>query len=123
MHTNQVLQYLAIESVILFHTVDELQIAACGVIKPTTLCDESIRVGTSLLSTTHVRAYMALVNGEASGVQLLPSDGEEEPHSPLEMPTLVGEPHNTSNQTLGILWLMSCDSSWRSSKRRLHSES
>ena len=42
---------------------------------------------------------------------------------PLATPTLVGEPCNTCKQTLGILWIMSCDCSWRISAGRLHYES
>ena len=45
------------------------------------------------------------------------------PIYPLTTPTWVGEPHNTSKQTLRISWKRSCDSSWRSSAGRLHSES
>ena len=122
-HPEGVLQYSAIESVMLFHTADKLQIMECGVIKAMTLHDESIRVRTSPPSATHVWAYMAAVGREPSGTQPPPSNGEEEPHlSPIN-PTLVGKPCNTSKQTLGILWIMNCDSSWRSSAGRLHSES
>ena len=42
---------------------------------------------------------------------------------PLATPTQVGEPSNTSKQTLGILRIMSCYSSWRSFAGRLHCES
>ena len=122
-HPKGVLQYLVIELVMLFHTVDKLQIAACGVIKAMMLHDESIRVRTSPPSATHVRAYMAVVNGEPSSIQPLPSDGEGEPHSPPRNPTQKGQPHNASKQTLGISQVTSCNSSWRSSAGRLHSES
>ena len=39
-HPEGVLQYSAIESVMLFHTMDELQIMVCGVVKAMTLHDE-----------------------------------------------------------------------------------
>ena len=64
----------------LFHTTDELQVMMHGVVKAMMLHDEAIRVRTSPPSATHVRAYMAAVNGEPSGIQPPPSSGEEEPH-------------------------------------------
>ena len=81
-HPEGVLQYSTIESVMLFHTTDELQVMAHGFMKASMLHDEAIRVRTSPPSATHVRAYMAVVNGEPSSIQPLPSDGEEEPHLP-----------------------------------------
>ena len=71
MHPEGVLWYSAIESVMLFHTMEELHIAACGVVKAMMLHNESIRVRTSPPSATHVRAYMAEVNGEPSSIQHL----------------------------------------------------
>ena len=79
-HPEGMLWYSIIESVMLFHTMDELQVVACGVMKASTLHDEAIRIRTSLPSATHVRAYMAVVNGDPSGAQPPPSEGEEEPH-------------------------------------------
>ena len=73
-HPEGVLQYSAIESVVLFHTADELQIMVCGVMKALTLHDKVIKVRTSPPSAAHVRAYVAVVNGEPSGIQTLPSD-------------------------------------------------
>ena len=46
----------------LFHFTDEMQVMACGVVKAITLHKEAIKVRTSP-SITHVRAYMAVVNG------------------------------------------------------------
>ena len=68
-HTNHegVLQHSTIESVMLFHTTDELQIVTCGIMKALTLHDKAIRVRTSLPSAAHVRAYMAVVDGKSSG--------------------------------------------------------
>ena len=81
-HPEGVLQYSAIESVMLFHTMDKLQIAVCGVVKALTCCMmKPLEFRTSPPSATHMRAYMAVVNGEPSGTQPPPSDGEEEPHS------------------------------------------
>ena len=108
-HPEGILWHSAVESVVLFHTADKLQIVACGVMKASTLHDEAIKVRTSPPSAAHVRAYMAVVNGEPSGTQSLPSDGEEEPHlSP-------GDPHpgwrtlqqlqaNLGDLTDGELW-------------------
>ena len=79
-HPEGVLWYSAIESVMLFHTTDELQIKTCVVTKASMLHDEAIRVRTSPPSATHVRVYMAAVGGEPSSTQPLPSNGEEEPH-------------------------------------------
>ena len=66
-HPKGVLLYSTIKSVMLFHTMDELQVVACEVVKASTLCKEAIRVRTSPPSAAHVRAYMAAVNGEPSG--------------------------------------------------------
>ena len=66
-HPEGVLQYSAIESVMLFHTTDELQIMACWVMKALMLHDEAIIVRTSPPSAAHTRAYMAVVNGEPCG--------------------------------------------------------
>ena len=78
-HPEGVLQYSRIELVVLFHTTDELQIMAFGVVKASMLQKEAIKVRTSPPSATHVRAYMEAVNGETSSTQPPPSDREEEP--------------------------------------------
>ena len=89
-HTIGVLWYSESKSVMLFHTTDELQIVACGVVKAWMLHEEAIIVRTSPPSAAHVRAYMAVVNGEPFGAQPPPSDGEEEPHSSPSNPHLSG---------------------------------
>ena len=53
---------------------------------------------------------------------LHPVMGRRNPIYPLTTPTLVGEPYNTYKQTLGILQIMNCTSSWRISTGRLYSE-
>ena len=78
-HPKGVLQYFTIELVMLFHTVDELQVMAHGVMKASMLHKEAIRVRTSLPSATHVRAHMVVVNRKPCGAQPLTSKGEEEP--------------------------------------------
>ena len=44
MHPKGVLWYSAVKSVILFHSMDEMLVAACGVIKGMALCEETIRL-------------------------------------------------------------------------------
>ena len=77
-HLKGVLWYSAIKSLVLFHSADELQVMAHGVIKAMMLHEEAIRIRTSLPSATHERAYMAVVNGEPSGTQPATPDKEEE---------------------------------------------
>ena len=122
-HPEGVLWHSTIELVMLFYTVDELQIVRHRVMKALMLHDGAIRVRTLPPSVTHVRAYMAVVGGEPSCTQPPPSNGEEEPIYPPATPTLVGESHNTCKQALGILQIMNCASSWRISAGRLHSKS
>ena len=117
------LQFSTIKSVVLFHTMDKLQIMAHGVVKASMLPEEAIRVRTSPPSATHVQAYMAVVNGEPSGAQCLSSNEEEEPPAPPSNPHSGGRTHNTCKQTLGTLQIMSWNSSWRISTGRSHSES
>ena len=88
-HPEGVLQYFAIESVVLFHTTVGLPMTTHGVMKASMLHDEAIRIRTSPSSATHVRAYIAVVGGEPSGTQPPPSDGEEEPHLSPSNPNLV----------------------------------
>ena len=85
-HPEGMLQYSTIMSVMLFHTMDELQVMACGVMKATMLHKEAIRVRTSPPSAIHVRAYIAAVNGELSSAQPLTSGVEEEPQLSLSDP-------------------------------------
>ena len=66
-HPKGVLQYSAVKSVMLFHSIDKTLVTAHGVIKAMTLCKEAIKVRTSPPSATHVRAYMAIMDGEPSG--------------------------------------------------------
>ena len=122
-HPEGVLWYSVMESVMLFHMVDKLQITACKVMKASMLWVEAIRVRTSPMSATHVQAYIVVANGEHLAPILCPTMGRRNPILPLTTPILVGEPHNTCKKTLGILQMMSCNSSWRISAGRSHSES
>ena len=87
----------------LFHTADELQIAACRVIKASAFHEEAIRVRTSPPSATHVRAYMAAVTGKPSSAQPPPSDGEEKPHLSPGNPHLDGRTLQHLQANLGDL--------------------
>ena len=62
-HPEGVLWFSAIESVVLLHTMHELQTALYGVIKASMLHEEAIRLRTSPPSAAHVWAYMAGVTG------------------------------------------------------------
>ena len=117
-HPEGILQYSTIVLVMLFYTVAELQIMGHGVVKASMLGEEAIRVRTSQPSATHMRAYIAAVNGEPSGTNLCPLMGRRNPILPW-----VEEPCNTCKQTLWILQIMSCNSSWRISAGRSLSES
>ena len=116
-HPKGILQYSTSESVVLFHTMDELQVMAWGVMKASMLHDEVIRVRTSPPSATHVRAYMAVVNGEPSATQLPPSDGEEEPHLSPSNPHSGGRTPQQLQANLGglvddALWQLMEDLCW-----------
>ena len=102
-HPKAVLLYSAVESLVLFHTADKLQIVTHGVMKASMLHDEVIRVRTSPPSANHVRAYMAVVGGDPSGTQPPPSDGEEEPHLSPSNPHLGGRTPQHLQANLGDL--------------------
>ena len=67
-----------------------MQHATCGAIKAIVLHEEAIAVRVSPPSTTHMRAYMAVVGVEPSRTQPPLSNGEEELHSPAGNPHLGG---------------------------------
>ena len=82
-HPKGVLRHSAMESVILFHSADDMLVVAWGVIKVTTSHEEAIKVRTSPPSAAHVRAYMVVVDGEPSGSQYPTPDREGNlQHSP-----------------------------------------
>ena len=54
---------------------------------------------------------------------LQPPNGRRKPNYPLATLTWVGGPCTNCKQTLGILWMMSCNSSWRIPAGRSLSES
>ena len=117
-HPGGVLQYSTIELVMLFHTTDELQVMVHGVVKASMLCKEDIRVRTSPPSATHVRAYIASINGEPSSTQPPPSNGEDEPNSSTSNPHVGGRTPQQLQANLGDL----ADDEWKQLMEDLHRE-
>ena len=114
-HTKCVIQYSAVESVILFHSTDEMLVTTHGVFKAMALCKEPIMFRMSPPSATHVRASMAVRDGEPSDIQHPTPDRGRNLCHPLMTPTQVGGPHINYRQTLGM---PSYGSSWRTSAER-----
>ena len=100
-HPKGVICYSVIKSVMLFHSTDEMLAAPHGVIKATTLHEESIKVRTSPPSAAHVRAYMALMNREPSGTQLPTTNRKEEPQLSPSDPHLGGRTLHQLQVNLG----------------------
>ena len=124
-HPEGVLGYSRIESVVLFHTVDELQVTMLGVIKASMLHEDAMRVRTSPPSSPHVRAYIAVVTGEPSGTQPLPSDDEEEPHlSPSSIHPGGRTPQhlqaNLGDLTDNELWKLMAELCWEIALQELN---
>ena len=63
------------ESVILFHTADELKCVSCGIVEIMELQDEAIMVKAMAHLEAHVTAYMTVWH-------LKPPKGDGEPHTP-----------------------------------------
>ena len=122
-HPKGVLQYCSsqISHVISFHRWYASDSA--WVIKAMTFHEEAIKGRTSPPSATHVRAYMAVMEQEPSGAQCPTPDREGNPQQPPSDCYQVGVPHVNYKPTLRTLWMMSCNSSWGISSRRLLSES
>ena len=59
-----------------------MQCVICRAIKVMVLCEEAIAIRVSSPSTTHMKAYMAVMAGVPSRTQPPPSNGEEELHLP-----------------------------------------
>ena len=88
-----VLWYSMVQLVMLFHSTDKMQVVACGVIKAKTLYEEAIKARTSPPSDTHVKVYMAVVNGEPSGTQPLTPDRGRNQISPSDLHLGGRTPH------------------------------
>ena len=78
-HPMGVLCYSVTESIMLFQSADKVQLAIHGAIKVTTLHEEAIAIWASPPSATHVRAYLAIRNGEPLGTQHQTPDRERDP--------------------------------------------
>ena len=91
-HPEGVLWHSTIKLVMLFHTTDQLQIMAWGVVKATTLHNEAISVRTSPPSATHVWDYMAAVTGEPPASNLHPLMERRNPHTSPSTHTWVENP-------------------------------
>ena len=74
-HPLGVLHYSATESVILFHTTDELKHASCSIAEIMELQDEAIMVKAMAPSEAHTTAHMTVWH-------LKPSKGDGELHTP-----------------------------------------
>ena len=87
-HPLGVLCYSAMESVILFHTADELKRASCSIVKITELQDEAIMVKAVAPSEAHITTYITVWHSE-------PSKGDGELHTPpQQFPPSGGTVHH-----------------------------
>ena len=76
-HPLGVLHYSTTESVVLFHSTDELQHTTHGIVKAMEIQGETITVTTMAPSEAYTKAYLATLH-------LNPSNGEGELHTPPE---------------------------------------
>ena len=90
-HFLGVLWYSVMESVALFHMTEEMQWASCSAVKAMELWDELIAVWVMAPLEHRIEAYMAIVGGNHSKLQSMPSGVEGDPHS------LTGNPHLGAN--------------------------
>ena len=112
-HPLGVLCYSAMESVILFHTADELKHVSHGIVEITVLQNEAITVKAMASLEAHITAYITVWH-------LKPSKRMEScTHLPNKLPQ-VGEHHAIFKQNLVTLLTMSCGSSWRNYTKKIH---
>ena len=81
------LQYLATESVALFHMVDEMQQASCGAIKVTELCNKLIAIKIIAPMEPSGKDVHHCRGGYPSKLWSLPSEEEDDTNAP------TGNPH------------------------------
>ena len=114
---------MTMESVALFHTVEEMQWTSCGAIKATKLCDELIAIKTVAPTEPHIRAYIATA-GEWLPIQTMESPASEEEddtNPPTGKPQQGGGTPQHLQAELGDLADTSnCGHLWRTSVRRSH---
>ena len=83
-----VLQYLAVESVILFGTMEELNRVSCNLTNVTVLHDEAVMVWTMAPLEAHVATFTSVWHSK-------PTTGERELHTPPQQtPPSEGTPHH-----------------------------
>ena len=116
-HPKGVLWYTVVGLVVLFHSVDEMLVMVCGVIKVMVLCEEPIRLDMTPPSTTHVIAYMMVRGGEPSSTHPPIPDREEEPQpSPSDPPTGWEDPTSITGAPWHLLdtqlWQLMEDLHW-----------
>ena len=102
-HPKGVLQYSAVELVILFHSMDEMLVMVHGVIKAMAFHDEPITLAMSAPSGAHVRAFMATRDGEPSGTQPPTPNGMKEPQQSPNDPHQGGRTPHQLQVNLGDL--------------------
>ena len=114
-HPLGVLHYSAMELVVLFHSLDELQCTTCRIIRTTEFRGEAITVRAMAPLEAHVTVYIVMLCTH-------PSNREREPHTPPQQTPPSGEHCITSKQNLETLLTMSCISLWKTSCRKLQCE-
>ena len=80
-HPLGVLHYSAMELVVLFHSLDELQCATCRIVKTTEFWGEAITVRAMAPLEAHVTVYIAMLHTH-------PLNREREPHMPPQQTPL-----------------------------------
>ena len=114
-HPLGVLCYSAMESVVLFHSTDELQHTTHGIVKVMELWGEAITVKAMAPSEAHIKAYIATSH-------VNPSNGEGEPHTPPQQTPPSGGHCIIFKWNLETLPTMSCNSSWKTLHMKLCNE-
>ena len=110
-HFLGVLQYSATESVVLFHTAEEMQWASCGAIKATKLCNEAIAIKIVAPTEPHIRAYITIGGGYPLNCDLQPQRKRMTQIHHLVTLTRVGVHCNASRQSLETSWTRNCGKS------------
>ena len=110
-HPLGVLCYLAMESVILFSTVEELKHASCGLVDVMDLRNDAIMVRTLAPLEAHIASFTMVWHSK-------PTIGDGEPHTPPQQTTPSGEHHIASKWSLVTSMTMSSNSLWKTLLKR-----
>ena len=105
-HPLGVLHYLAMESIVLFSTAEDLNCVSCGLVDMTELQNDAITVATLAPMEAHIASFSTVWH-------LKPTIGDGEPHTPPQQTPQVGELHIISKQSLLTSMTMSSDSSYK----------